>query len=104
MFPRFCLEPPEAGKFRPCVFYSLRGSHGFSRAERPRNPNVSKILPLTTLRTIDLGGKKNSGPLFSRFCAKTECFFGGIYAPQSVHQITTDGAEALRAPSEVQSR
>jgi hypothetical protein len=32
-------------------------------------------LPVTTLRTIDLGGKKISGPLFSRFCTKTECFF-----------------------------
>ena len=38
------------------------------------NSHVSKILPLTTFRTIDLGGKKNSTPLFSRFYAKTECF------------------------------
>ena len=39
------------------------------------NFNVSKILPVTTFRTIDLGGKKNSGPLFSRFCAKQSVFF-----------------------------
>jgi hypothetical protein len=31
------------------------------------NPNVSKILPLTTFRTIDLEGNKNPGRLFSRF-------------------------------------
>jgi hypothetical protein len=31
------------------------------------NSNVSKILPVTTFRTIDLGGRKISGPLFSRF-------------------------------------
>ncbi len=39
-----------------------------------RNFNVSKILPLTTFRTIDLGGKKNSDPLFSRFCRETRVF------------------------------
>jgi hypothetical protein len=43
-----------------------------------RNSNVSKILPLTTLRTIDLEGKKISGRLFSRFCAKTNDFFKEI--------------------------
>jgi len=31
------------------------------------NPNVLNILPVTTLRTIDLAGKKNPGPLFSIF-------------------------------------
>jgi len=31
------------------------------------NSNVSKILPVSALRTIDLGGKKNSSPLFSGF-------------------------------------
>ena len=49
-----------------------------------RNSNVSKILPLTTLRTIDLGGRKISGPLFSRFCAKTRVFFEVFYAPEVV--------------------
>ncbi len=43
-----------------------------------RNSLVSKILPLTTLRTIDLGGKKNSGPLFSRFWAETRVFLTKI--------------------------
>jgi hypothetical protein len=40
-----------------------------------RNSNFFNILPLTTLRTIDLEGKKNSAPLFSRFCVKFERFF-----------------------------
>ena len=44
------------------------------RQRRRGNSNVSKILPLTTLRTIDLGGKKNSGPLFSRSCRKMRVF------------------------------
>ena len=39
-----------------------------------RNFNVSKILPLTTFRTIDLGGKKNSDPLFSIFCREARVF------------------------------
>ena len=34
---------------------------------RNDNSNVSNILPLTTFRTIDLEGNKNSSPLFSRF-------------------------------------
>jgi hypothetical protein len=38
------------------------------------NSNVSKILPLTTFRTIDLAGRKISGPLFSRFWAETRVF------------------------------
>jgi len=33
------------------------------------NPNVSNILPVTTLRTIDLAGSEISDRLFSRFCA-----------------------------------
>jgi hypothetical protein len=43
-------------------------------------------LPVTTLRTIDLRGKKISDPLFSRFCVKTERFFEGNYAPECVHR------------------
>ena len=31
------------------------------------NSHVSNILPVTTLRTIDLEGQKNSDPLFSIF-------------------------------------
>jgi hypothetical protein len=34
---------------------------------RNDNSNVSNILPLTTFRTIDLEGNKNSSPLFSIF-------------------------------------
>ena len=50
------------------------------------NSDVSNTLPLTTFRTIDLGGKKNPTPLFSRFCAKTEIFFEEYSAPKSVHR------------------
>jgi hypothetical protein len=53
-----------------------------------RNSNVSKILPLTTFRTIDLAGRKNSGPLFSRFCVKMRVFFELFPAPESVHNQT----------------
>src|ERR1700680_15204 len=49
-----------------------------------RNSNVWNILPVTTLRTIDLEGKKNSDPLFSRFCGKLSVFFEGILAPKQV--------------------
>jgi hypothetical protein len=38
------------------------------------NLNVLRILPVTTFRTIDLEGKKNSDPLFSRFCAEESVF------------------------------
>ena len=48
------------------------------------NSHVVNILPLTTLRTIDLGGKKNSDPLFSRFCAEQSVFFEGNSAPEFV--------------------
>ena len=50
-------------------------------AGKLRNSNVSKILPLTTFRTIDLGGGKISGRLFSRFCVKMRVFFELNYAP-----------------------
>ena len=49
-----------------------------------RNYNVWNILPVTTLRTIDLQGKKNSDRLFSRFCAERELFFEVFYAPEMV--------------------
>ena len=39
------------------------------------NFHAFNILPVTTFGTIDLGGKKKSGPLFSRFCAKESSFF-----------------------------
>ncbi len=42
-------------------------SNGTEVSWHDPNSNVSKVLPVTTLRTIDLGGKKNSGPLFSGF-------------------------------------
>ena len=38
------------------------------------NSNVINILPVTTLRTIDLEGQKYSDPLLSRFCAELSVF------------------------------
>jgi hypothetical protein len=57
-------------------FASFEAQHrNGSRMLRNRhNSNVSKILPLTTFRTIDLGGRKISGPLFSIFWAETRVF------------------------------
>jgi hypothetical protein len=43
---------------------------------RGDNSHVSNILPLTTFRTIDLGGKEFPDPLFSRFCAEMRVFLG----------------------------
>ena len=40
-----------------------------------RNLHVFYILPVTTLRTIDLAGKKIPGLLFSGFCVETKRFF-----------------------------
>ena len=51
----------------------------------PDNSNVYKILPVTPLRSIDLGGKKNSDPLFSRFYAEMTVFFEANLAPKYVH-------------------
>jgi len=56
-------------------------------ARELHNPNVSKILPLTTFRTIDLGGGKISGRLFSRFCAEMRVFFEMNCAPEFVQYI-----------------
>jgi hypothetical protein len=60
------------------------------------NSNVSKILPLTTFRTIDLGGRKNIDPVFSIFCAKLSVFFEANAAPEYVQlrdcRITTTPA------------
>jgi hypothetical protein len=65
------------------AFPAVPGAESQAPVAAP-NSNVSKILPLTTLRTIDLRGKKKSGPLFSRFCAKTRAFFEVICAPEYV--------------------
>jgi hypothetical protein len=50
------------------------------------NSNVFKILPLTTLRTIDLGGRKISGRLFSIFCGEMRVFFEVFSAPEFVQK------------------
>jgi hypothetical protein len=44
------------------------------------NPNALNILPVTTLRTIDLGGKKKYDPLFSIFCEEASVFLEGAQA------------------------
>jgi hypothetical protein len=53
-----------------------------------RNSHVLKILPVTTFRTIDLEGKKNSSLLFSRFCEELGVFF-------RVPQRADNGCRAL---------
>jgi hypothetical protein len=53
---------------------------------KDRNSNLSNILPVTTFKTIDLEGKKISGPLFSRFCAESSVFFEVFSAPKCVHE------------------
>ncbi len=93
MFPIFCLRRPEAIKFGSFVFYILRGNRSFSGANKPRNSNVSKILPVTTFRTINLGGKKNSSPLFSTFCEEQRVFFEGPTRSYSVRRADLDGGQ-----------
>ena len=67
------------------------------------NPHISNILPLTTLRTIDLGDKKNSTPLLSIFCDKTEFFFEDLLhqkvciAIMGLRQLTQSVWPARRA-------
>ena len=55
------------------------------------NYNVFYILPVTTFRTIDLGGKKNPDPLFSIFCAEMSDFLEGFSAPECVHNNQDSG-------------
>ena len=43
-------------------------------ADKHDNPNVSKILPLTTLRTIDLAGRKFPAVCFLDFARYQEFF------------------------------
>jgi hypothetical protein len=79
-------------------------SHAVPKTKRQaagehHNSNVFKILPVTTLRTIDLGGKKNSDPLFSRFCGKLSVFFEGILAPQKVQSSHKQAAQILSRES-----
>jgi hypothetical protein len=53
-----------------------------------RNSNVSNILPVTTLRTIDLESKKKPDSLFSRFCGELRVFFQRNAAPKKVQSKT----------------
>jgi hypothetical protein len=72
-------NPSTASPARPLQMLepvNPRGAEAINRqAGGQDNSNVSKIVPLTTFGTIDLGGKKISGLLFSRFCAEIEIFF-----------------------------
>jgi len=52
--------------------------------EQQDNSNVSKILPVTTFRTIDLGGRKFVDPFFSIFCVELRVFFEVFFAPEYV--------------------
>ena len=75
------LQPLNSTNYRegkgPCSrSISMRSPKTELRAvKRHCNFRVLNILPVTTLRTIDLGGKKIPGLLFSRFCAEASVFF-----------------------------
>src|SRR5271165_6473176 len=90
--------PASTASRRPRIEPQASGS----RIERPctqqDNSNVLNILPVTTLRTIDLEGQKYSGPLLSRFCAESSVFSEGNSAPEYVHCEVTR-ATRLRAES-----
>jgi hypothetical protein len=64
----------KSGQRHPC----LQFQNGTASSDKRRNSNVSKILPVTTLRTIDLAGRKIPDCLFSRFCAVSRVFFEPI--------------------------
>jgi hypothetical protein len=71
---------------------------GLQAAGDRDNLHVSNILPVTTLRTIDLGGKKKSDSLFSRFWAETRFFFEvNSGADACFHHTQERGALALFA-------
>jgi hypothetical protein len=72
--------------------------YGGSKVEPPAaatrcNPNVSKILPVTTLRTIDLGGKKFPVVCFQYFARKRAIFLQKI-----VHQDMCKDETSLPTP------
>ena len=66
--------------------------------QTPANFHVSNILPVTTLRTIDLAGKKNSSLLFSIFCGEMRVFLEVNSAPQSVHEVGADESPPQAEP------
>jgi hypothetical protein len=68
----------------PFHSFTPRSKAELQAAAEPHNSNVSNILPVTTLRTIDLEGKKNSGLLFSGFCVEREIFLTENAAPRLV--------------------
>jgi hypothetical protein len=64
-----------------------RGAKAIEQQAGPEaNSNVINILPLTTIRTIDLGGKKISGRVFSIFCREMRVFFEVFSAPEFVQK------------------
>jgi hypothetical protein len=64
-----------------------RGAEAIEQQAGPEaNSNVIKILPRTTLRTIDLGGRKIYGRLFSIFCREMRVFFEVFSAPEYVQR------------------
>ena len=71
-------------KTKTCSALHLQSKDEPHAAACHRNSHVFYILPVTTLRTIDLGGRKISNSLFSRFCAETDVFFEGFSAPECV--------------------
>jgi hypothetical protein len=82
-------------EFNPCC--SKAGAQAVTLGD---NSHVSNILPLTTFRTIDLGGKEFSDPLFSGFCAEMRVFFEENPAPEYVQMSQASGLEITRASSQ----
>jgi len=71
--------------------------------KRHRNSNVWNILPVSTLRTIDLGSKKNSNRLFSRFCGKLSVFFEVFLAPKLVQLKDCHPDRSFSFPKEMRN-
>jgi hypothetical protein len=71
-------------KLSAAIKIQARFQSGIAGSKPALNSNVLNILPISTLRIIDLEGKKNSSPLFSRFCSKTQRFFWRFTAPKYV--------------------
>src|SRR5271167_2407387 len=70
------LSPTNHREMLPAPFYPQFPKRNRRLVRHHHNFHVFYILPVTTFRTIDLEGKKNSSPLFSRFCEEESVFLG----------------------------
>jgi hypothetical protein len=85
-------DHPDEGE-GPFPQFTCRSKAELQAAAEPRNSNVSNILSVTTLRTIDLAGKENPGLLFSRFCVERKIFFN----PKLHHDYCKLGGHSPRS-------